>query len=389
MALIKRYFKAPKRSYFLFGPRGTGKSTWVKGHYQNALCFDLLLADVRRGFEANPEQLHQKVEANPGIDTVIIDEIQKVPELLTEVHALIEEKRGIQFVLTGSSARKLKQAGVDLLGGRASKRSMHPFMASEIPEVFSLEKALAIGMLPLVWDSDDVEDVIESYINLYIDEEVKFEGLVQNFGSFARFVKLIAFSHGSILNVSNMARECEVKRPTVQNYVQILEDMMIAHTLPVFTKRAKRELVSHPKFYLFDSGVYRYLRSIGPFDRREEIDGMALEGLVHQHIRAWCDYTKGRYEIFYWRTRSGLEVDFVIFGTEGFWAIEVKNGAKVSSLDVRGLLHLIEDYPECQPVLLYRGKEKLMVKGVLCLPVEKFLTELTPHNPIFSLPKNN
>ncbi len=383
MKQVKRFFSPPKGSYFLFGPRGTGKSTWIKKHYPNSYYIDLLLADALRAFAAHPERLKDLIDANADITTVVIDEIQRVPELLPIVHAIIEEKREIQFILTGSSARKLKRAGVDLLAGRAIKKAMHPFMASELGEAFSLEKALKWGMLPLVWGAQDHEEVLQTYIDLYIQEEVQFEGLVRNIGNFSRFLSVIAFSHANVLNTANIARECEVKRSTIENYIDILQDLLLACLIPVFTKRAQRILVSHPKFYLFDAGVYRALRPSGPMDTSNEIDGGTLEGLVLQHLTAWCDYSKGKYQIYYWQTKAGLEVDFVVYGEEGFWAIEVKNNTKIASRDVRGLLHFKEDYPESKQILLYNGKDTILENGILCMPCEEFLKGVVPGKPIF------
>lgn len=383
MKVVKRVFLPPKGSYFLFGPRGTGKSTWIKRNYPNCFYVDLLLSDVFRSYAANPEKLKKILDAQPEVQTVVIDEVQRVPELLSIVHSIVEDGSSIQFILTGSSARKLKKTGVNLLAGRAIKRSMYPFIAVELEDDFKLESALRLGMLPVVLGSLDSKEALETYVSLYIIEEVHFEGLVRNIGSFSRFLSVIAFSHASLLNVTNIASECEVKRATVQDYIGILEDLLLAYTLPVFTNRAQRTLVSHPKFYLFDSGVFRVLRGAGPADKGTELDGLALEGLVLQHLRAWQGYSKEKFEIFFWRTKAGLEVDFIIYGEGGFWAIEVKNSEKVSSKDVHGLLHFQEDYPECKLILLHRGKEKWIEKGVLCFPVETFLRGITPDVPLF------
>ncbi|MCH9625944.1 MAG: hypothetical protein S4CHLAM123_11290 [Chlamydiales bacterium] len=383
MPNIKRFFKPPnKHSFFLFGPRGTGKSTWVKKHYPKALYIDLLKSDQRRRFEAYPEELIKVIDALENQSHVIIDEIQKVPELLSIIHALIEEKRDTQFILTGSSSRKLRREGVDLLAGRAIKKSMHPFMASEIGDTFDLAKALKFGMLPLIWDEEDQAEVLESYVNLYVMEEVQFEGLVRHIGHFSRFLSTIAFAHASTLSVSNISRECEVKRSSTENFLGILRDLLLSYEIPVFTRRAKRTLVSHSKFYLFDSGVFQVMRRTGPMDQQTEIEGCALEGLVLQHLQAWCAYTRGKYEVFYWRTKGGLEVDFIVYGEDGFWAIEVKNGTKISPKDLRGLKNFIEDYPECKPILLYRGNTPLQEDKVICLPCEDFLKKLTPNLPI-------
>ncbi len=331
----------------------------------------------------NLRGLKKQLDAKHDVSIVVIDEIQKVPELLSVVHSIIEEKKDIQFILTGSSSRKLKRVGVDLLAGRAIRRAMNPFMAVELNEKFNFEKALKLGMLPVVWGSKDPEEVLDSYVSLYIQEEVQFERIVRDFSSFSRFLAVIAFSHASMLNMTNIGQECEVKRHVVENYLEILQDLLLAFLIPVFTKRAHRELVAHPKFYLFDAGVFRALRAVGWIDSVHEIDGMALEGLVLQHLKAWCDYSKGKYQIAYWRTKAGLEVDFIVYGEAGFWAIEVKNNKKVSSKDVRGLLHFQEDYPECKPILLYRGTDSIIEKNILCMPCAEFLSQLTPNQALF------
>ena len=239
------------------------------------------------------------------------------------VHAILGEPSPPRFVLTGSSARRVRRDGVDLLGGRAVHRTMHPFMASELPG-FEFDRALRIGLLPLVMDAADPADVLDAYASLYLDEEIRAEGLTRNVGAFTRFLEAISFSHGRQLNVAAAARECVVERMVVAGYVGILEDLLLAFRLPVFRKRAKRATVTHEKIFLFDAGVFRSLRPRGPFDRPEEIDGQALEGLVAQHLRAWAAYSRHDVSLFYWRTRAGAEVDFVVYGESGLQAIEVK-----------------------------------------------------------------
>jgi predicted AAA+ superfamily ATPase len=382
--LIPRFFTAPKESFFLFGPRGTGKSTWLKENYASALWIDLLDPETFRLYTAYPERLSELVLGNPEKKTVVIDEVQKAPELLNVVHSLIEKKLGIQFILTGSSSRKLKRSGVDLLAGRALKKSLHPFMAAELTHEFDFGNSLKYGMLPLVLESKNKQDTLNSYVALYIQEEVQAEGLVRNIGNFSRFLEAISFSHGSLLNISNVARECQVERKVVENYVTILEDLMLSHRIGVFSKRAKRATVTHSKFYFFDAGVFRSLRPAGPLDRSEEIDGAALEGLVAQHLIAWNSYRGEKTSLFYWRTRAGSEVDFVVYGKDFFWAIEVKNTAKISDSDLRSLQAFKDDYPEAQAIFLYRGKEKLLKKGIHCIPCEQFLQKLNM-NKIFKL----
>lgn len=250
-------------------------------------------------------------------------------------------------------------------------------MAVEFPR-FHLDDALHHGLLPLVVASERPEDTLRTYASLYLEQEVRAEGLARNVGDFARFLETVSFSHASVLNVSDVARECQIERKTVASYVQILEDLLLSFRVPVFAKRAKRALAAHSKFYLFDAGVFRSLRPHGPLDRPEEIDGAALEGLVAQHLRAWIAYSHARAELLYWRTRSGVEVDFVVYRRDAFWAVEVKNTASIRPADLRGLKAFHADYPECRPVFLYRGKQRLQAEKVWCVPVDEFLARLHP-----------
>jgi predicted AAA+ superfamily ATPase len=378
MRHLKRLLKAPTQSFFLLGPRGAGKTTWIKDHYTNAVWIDLLLPREVSFYGARPERLISTAEGAGDNATIVIDEIQKIPELLSVVHHLIEQKKGYQFILTGSSARKLKRSGVDLLAGRALLKFMNPFVAAEMGSSFSLEKALEIGMLPLAWDNISPEAVLTTYTALYLKEEIQAEGLVRNVGDFARFLEVMSFSHGSLLNLNNISSECNISRSTVSNYLQILEDMLLGYTLNIFKKRAKRALTSHPKFYLFDTGVFQALRPRGPLDKPEEIHGPALEGLVAQHLKAWIDDQQEDYELSFWRTRGGSEVDFVLYGKDCFIAIEVKNGDAISRNDLSGLKSFKEDYPEAKLFLLYRGQRRLLQDEINCVPVQDFLLNILP-----------
>jgi len=382
MELIDRYFRPPVRSFFLFGPRGTGKSTFIHRFFSDALTIDLLDPERARALSAAPERLQELVRAYHASPDIVIDEIQKVPELLTAVHRLMEEDKSRVFVLTGSSARKLKRAGVDLLGGRALLCAMHPFMAAELGQRFKFEEALRYGMLPLVVASESPGEVLRSYAALYLREEVQMEGLVRHIGNFSRFLEAISFSHASILNISNVAQECGVERKTVEGYVEILEDILLSWRLQVFTKRAKRQLAGHPKFYFFDVGVFRSLRPLGPLDRPEEIEGQALEGFIGQHLRAWIDYSDIKRELFFWRTRSGVEIDFVVYGPDGIHAIEVKNSRTIRPADLRGLRSFKEEYPASKALLVYRGTDRLLIGDILCLPCEEFLVNLLPNSAL-------
>ena len=377
MEFRSRFFDIPAQSCFLFGPRGTGKSTWLRHRLPDALFLDLLEPALHRSLNARPERLRELMAGSPGAEAVVIDEIQRIPELLTVVHALMEEPSPPRFVLTGSSARKLRREGVDLLGGRAVHRTMHPFMAAELSD-FDLGQALQTGLLPLVMAATDPADVLAAYASLYLEQEVRAEGLTRNVGNFTRFLEAVSFSHGSLLNVSAVARECHVERKVVAGYVGILEDLLLAFRLPVFRKRAKRATVNHEKIYLFDAGVFRSLRPKGPLDRPEEIDGQALEGLVAQHLCAWAAYSRHDMDVFFWRTRGGTEVDFVVYGELGLQAFEVKNAANVYSKDLRALKAFREDYPEAETAVLYRGRERLRIDGIWCLPVQEFLRGIVP-----------
>lgn len=372
-----RFFHPPPQSFFLFGPRGTGKSSWIRHMLSEALVVDLLKPDVYREMSARPERLAQLVLANPDRQPVVVDEVQRVPELLNVVHDLIERQRDVRFILTGSSARKLRRGGVDLLAGRAVYRTLHPFMAAEL-DSFDLDRALVDGLLPVVVAALNPQDVLDAYATLYLEEEVRLEGWARNVGNFARFLEAVSFSHGAVLNIANVARECQIERKTVAGYIEVLEDLLLSFRVPVFTRRARRQTAAHPKFYLFDAGVYRSLRPSGPLDRSEEIDGSAFEGLVAQHLRAWIAYSGSDCELFYWRTRAGVEVDFVVYGQDGFWAVEVKNTATIRPHDLRALKSFRDDYPECQTVLVYRGPERLLFDGVQCVPGDLFLRALRP-----------
>jgi predicted AAA+ superfamily ATPase len=375
MELKARALRPPRGSYFLFGARGTGKSSFVRQAYPGALYIDLLDPATQREYLARPERLAEVVRAQPADRIAVIDEVQKVPELLEVVHTLIEERR-TQFVLTGSSARKLKRSGIDLLAGRAALRFLFPYLASELGGQFTLEGALRIGLVPLVVEAPAPDEALRAYVALYIREEVFQEGLVRNMAAFSRFLEAVSFSHGQVLNLAHIARESQVERKSIEGYVSILEDLLIAFRLSVFSRRAKRELIGHSKFYLFDPGVYRTLRPKGPLDLPEAIAGVAFEGLIAQQLRAWLHYRQGDAELYFWRTRGGAEVDFVLYGDLGLVALESKYSARVRSEDLRSLKAFKEDYPEATCNFIYAGHERMLIDGILCLPAGEFLAEL-------------
>lgn len=378
MESLKRFLRGPSGSFFLFGPRGTGKSTWLREAHPRAIWIDLLDPEAQRIYQARPERLRELVAGRPELADVVIDEVQKVPALLDVVHDLVETEQRLRFVLTGSSARKLRRGTWNLLAGRLTESSMHPFMAAELGATFSLPQALKTGLVPLVWSAREPALTLRAYASLYLREEVQAGALVRDVGAFARFLEAISFSHGSLLNLAEVARECQVGRKTVEGYLDILEDLLLCFRVPVFTRRAKRHLVAHDKFFYFDAGVYRSLRPAGPLDRPEEIEGMALEGLVAQHLRAWIAYRTAGAQLYYWRTKSGSEVDFIVYGPDVFAAIEVKRSSRVHSKDLRALRAFREDYPEASACLLYMGKDRLGIDGIPCIPCEEFLRELHP-----------
>ncbi len=377
-----RAFRSPLGSFLLLGPRGTGKSTLLRDRHADALWIDLLDPAEQRRFLARPEHLAERVAGHPEARSVVIDEVQKVPALLDVVHALVERPGAPRFILTGSSARKLRAGGVDLLAGRAVIAALHPFLASELGEAFDLAAALRLGLVPIVVDSPEPERVLRTYVALYVREEVQQERLVRSVGDFARFLEVVSLSHAASLNVSAAARECAVPRKTVEGYVTILEDLLLAFQVPVFTRRARRATAARPKFFLFDAGVYRSLRPAGPLDAPSEIDGAALEGLVAQHLRAWLDYAESPARLHHWRTQGGSEVDFVVYGPGVFEAIEVRNTATVRGADLRGLRAFGEDYPEARRTLLYRGEHAFVRDGVRVLPVETYLSEIAADVPL-------
>ena len=384
--MYKRIINKPKNSYFLFGIRGIGKSCWLKETYNNTYFIDFLNSETLRLYLSKPERLINVVDGilqTSSIRTIVLDEIQKVPQILDSIHFLMNRNPDLQFIMTGSSARKIKrEKDVNLLGGRAVYKKMHPFMACELGKDFSFDKALQYGLIPLIWENVDAKDALNAYINLYMEEEIKAEGFVRNLSNFSRFLEAISFSHGSLLNVTNIAQDCQVKRTTVAGYVDILEDMLLSYTIPSFKERPDRKTSLQDKFYFTDIGIYRILRPTGALNNPGEIEGVALEGLISQHLRAWCDYSTYEAKLYYWRTYSGQEVDFVIYGPESFVAIEVKNATTIKTKDLSGLKSFACLYPEAKKILLYRGTETQVIDSILCIPCEVFLRNLTPHENI-------
>lgn len=372
--MYSRLQELPKRSFFLFGPRGTGKTAWIRSLLPKALTFDLLRTDVYQRLAAAPSRLREEIPEGYR-DWVVIDEVQRVPALLDEVHALIEGRK-LRFALTGSSARKLRRGGVNLLAGRARTLHMHPLTALELGDDFDLGRAVRHGSLPFACTTDDPKSYLADYVTTYLREEVLQEGLVRNLATFARFLEAAAFSQGAPLNMAAVARDCAVSAKLAEGHFVLLEDLLIATRVPVFTRRARRRMTSHPRFYYFDCGVYRALRPRGPLDAESEIDGPALETLFLANARAVNDAFGLGYEIHYWRTASGNEVDFVLYGERGLLAVEIKRVARVRDDDLGPLQAFGEEYPVARRFLLHPGKERRHQSGVEIVPLGEALRGL-------------
>jgi len=371
--MYPRSFTPPKQgSYFLFGPRGTGKSTWLKQHYPDAVYIDLLNSEVYQELLASTSRLQRYISKDKK--RVIIDEVQRIPEILNEVHRLIEAEK-LEFVLTGSSARSLKRRGTNLLAGRAITKFMYPLSVAEISDDFSLDFALQYGMLPSVWSHPDPKAYLKSYVITYLKEEVQQEGLTRNLGSFTRFLESAALSAGTPLNIASVGRDCGVDRKTAENYFTILEDLLIGFRLPVFRKKAKREMRTQAKFYFFDCGVYYAVRPRGPLDQSEDLSGIALENLFLQEMRAVNEYAGLEYEFYYWNTRSRLEVDFVLYGPRGIHAFEIKRSTRVRESDLKALRAIQSDFPKVKAHLLYGGAERMHLNGVEVYPYKEALVD--------------
>ncbi|MBI5123637.1 ATP-binding protein [Candidatus Roizmanbacteria bacterium] len=373
--MYSRLLKPPRdKSFFLFGPRATGKTTWVRTLFPNALYIDLLESELFNSLLANPGRLENLIPKVHG-DWIIIDEIQRIPELLNEVHRLIENQH-LKFILTGSSARKLRKKGHNLLGGRALTFFMHPLTAEELKDDFKVENLLLFGSLPSIYQEPDKKKYLRGYVTAYLEEEIKQEGLTRNLGAFSRFLEIASYSQGSVLNISEVAREAAIERKVIENYFSILEDLLIGYRIYPFSKRAKRRLITHPKFYFFDVGIYRTIRPTGPLDMPEMIDGVALETLLFQELLAANDYYDLGYKIYYYRTTDGAEVDFVLYGEKGIKAFEVKRAGRINSSMFRGLKKFLKDYPSAKTYFLYGGSRTMREGEIEIIPLKEAIKNL-------------
>lgn len=371
--------KLPKKqSAFLWGARKTGKTTYLKEKFNNSIVYDFLKTDVFFELSKRPSLLREQLLAkNEAVlqEPVILDEVQKVPQVLDEVHWLIENK-GLRFILCGSSARKLKRGHANLLGGRAWRYELFPFVSAEIGKV-DLLRVLNHGLIPLHYlqNDQDCEKSLEAYTQDYLKEEVFAEGLTRDVPAFSRFFEAFGYTHGQLTNYANIARECGVDAKTVKEYYQILVDTLLAVRIEPFKKRQSRQVITKAaKYYMFDVGVASYLTKRHLVQQKGEEFGRAFEHFMLMEIFAYNSYMKNGYMINFWRTKSGLEVDFVL--GQGEIAIEVKGSSRVDKKDLNGLETFHKEYFSKRNILVCNEKEKRICGKIEILPWEIFLREL-------------
>lgn len=369
---LQSFLGRNSESCFLWGPRQTGKSTLLKQLFPKAPYYDLLLADEFERLIRHPELLREELLASGNAGPVIIDEVQKIPHLLDEIQWLIVNKH-ISFILCGSSARKLKRGSGNLLGGRAFRYELYPLVSKEIPD-FDLLRGLNHGLLPRHYLSTDPHRLLQSYIGDYLKEEIAAEALTRSVPTFSRFLEIASFSNGEIINYQNIARECGVSSPTVKEYFQILYDTLIAFELPSYQKRPKRRVIRGPKFYFFDVGVSNFLLKRGEIHYGSEVFGRAFEHFILQEIRAHRHYSGKEYPLSYWRTASGLEVDFILGGHEV--AVEVKGSSEVQSHHLKGILAFQDEYKPKKSIVVSLDRHCRKFKNIDIYPVHEFLKAL-------------
>ncbi len=357
------------KSCFLFGPRQTGKTSLIQNTLQEFRYYNLLKTDVYLKLSQAPQRLREEITAKDKI--VVIDEIQKLPILLDEVHCIIEEK-GVHFLLTGSSARKLRNKGVNLLGGRARTRHLRPFIYRELKDDFHLLKALNTGLIPSIYFSDAPYEDLEAYAGTYLKEEIAAEALVRNVPAFSRFLTVAGLSNGKMINYTNIGSDAQVPKSTVQEYFQILRDTLVGDDLPAWKRSLKRKPVSTSKFYFFDIGVVRFLQNRQGLKKGSPEFGEAFEALIYHELKTYCAY-KGNYDLCYWRSTSGFEVDFILNEKT---AIEVKGKTNISSKDYKGLRALKTEGMLKNYILVSLEDTPRRVDDIQVLPWKEFITNL-------------
>ncbi|MFH1867851.1 MAG: AAA family ATPase [Candidatus Omnitrophota bacterium] len=366
---IDIYNSLKKKSLFLFGPRQTGKSWLISHTLSKFRVYDLLDSDIYLTLSRDPKRLEEEIRPNEKI--IIIDEIQKLPFLLDEVHRIIE-KRGIHFLLTGSSARKLRRGGVNLLGGRARSNHLHPFIFLELKERFNLLKALNNGLIPSIYFSDSPQEDLQAYAGNYLKEEIAAEGLTRNVSAFSRFLQVAAACNGLLINYTNISNDAQVPSSTVQEYFQILRDTLIGFDVPAWKKSRKRKPISTSKFYFFDVGVARYLQNRSVLKENSPEFGDAFETYLAHELKAFVDYNNMG-SLCYWRSKSGYEVDFIINDSV---AVEIKAKKNVSPRDLRGIIALKEEKKLDTYIVACLEKRPRVVQGINILPWKDFLYQL-------------
>jgi predicted AAA+ superfamily ATPase len=359
-------------SIFLWGARQVGKTTLLEQQYPAAKYYDLLQAKVFERLLRRPSFLSEEVEALPEGSLVIIDEIQKVPQLLDEIHSLLHKKK-IRFILSGSSPRKIIRSGANLLGGRALKKILFPLVSAEIPD-FDIIKAVNNGMIPRHYLINNPWERFRAYIGVYLNEEIKEEALSRNLKSFSRFLEVAAFSNAEMVVYKNIAQDCGIDHRTVKDYFEILQDTMIAYFVAGFRATKKRRAILAPKFYFFDVGIANYLLNRKNMEPGTEAFGHAFEHLIIQEIVAYLSYTHSTEDLTYWRTSSGYEVDAII--GLGRIAIEIKSTDEVNTRHIKGLKAFLEDFPMARCMVVSLDNEKRMLNGVEVFPVKQFLSAL-------------
>ena len=359
-------------SYFLWGARQTGKTTWLTTEYPNCRYYDLLRPTEFERLLRNPELLSQELDGFGEGDIVVIDEIQKLPLLLDEVHYLIQRK-GIQFVLSGSSARKLKRVGTNLLGGRASLEQMFPLVSAEIPD-FDIMRAVNNGMIPRHYAVSNPTQRLRGYIGVYLNEEIREEALARNLSTFARFLEVAAQCDGEVLVYKNVAQDCGIDHRTVKEYFAILQDTLVGYLIPGFTSSKKRRAIAAPKFYFFDVGITNYLLRRSNMALGTDAFGHAFEHFIIQELIAYIGYNHLCEQLSYWRTATGYEVDAVV--GDGRVAIEIKAVEEAKSRPTKGLKAFSEDYPEAKLYMVTFDKYRRTLNGVSVVPAMEFLTSL-------------
>ncbi|MXW48387.1 MAG: ATP-binding protein [Gammaproteobacteria bacterium] len=372
-----RLARPSRQSFFLLGVRGVGKSTWAREQFPDALHIDLLDEARYQDYLVDPSLFAADLQLSPPGSWVVVDEIQRLPNLLNEVHRHIEDRR-LKFALLGSSARKLKASGVNLLAGRALHKTMHPLTPNELGDDFNLDVALDTGTIPLVWVADEQRQVLESYVRLYLREEVRAEGLVRNLPGFARFLPIAALYHGQVVNVSGIARECGVARTTVQGYLDILEDTLLTFRLSAFQSRLRLRERRHPKLYWIDPGLVRAVKKLyGPIAPEER--GTLLEGWILHLLRAHAEESELFDDLYYWAPHPATrtEVDFLLRRNGDFIAIEVKSQPRYHTSMLPGLRAVAELPRIVRRLLVYGGKRSFRTQdGIDVLSIDLLQQEL-------------